>query len=60
MFSIPIFDDLLDSIVRSSVFFKIDLHSEYHEICIREGDKQKTVFKIKDGVRVDSYAIRFV
>jgi len=42
-------DDLMDQLHGASVFSKINLQSEYHQILVKADDVQKTAFRSRYG-----------
>jgi hypothetical protein len=48
-YPLPRIDDLFDRLSGTKVFSRIDLHSGYYQIRIKEGDEEKTACRIKYG-----------
>nr|GEV70447.1 putative reverse transcriptase domain-containing protein [Tanacetum cinerariifolium] len=46
---LPMIDDLFDQLQGSSVYLKINLRSDYHQLIVREEDIPKTSFKTRHG-----------
>jgi hypothetical protein len=49
-YPLPMIDDLFDQLYGACVFSKINLRSGYHQLKIRECDKQKTAFVSRYGL----------
>ena len=48
-YPLPLPEELMDRLVGAKVFSKLDLHSGYWQIPIREQDVEKTAFKCRYG-----------
>ena len=48
-YPLPRIDDLFDQLKRARVYSKIDLHTGYHQLRVRETDIPKTTFRTRYG-----------
>ena len=46
-YPLPMIDDLFDQLRGARVYFKIDLHTGYHQLRVREADIPKTMFRMR-------------
>ena len=49
-YPLPLISEIQDRIGNVKIFTKIDLRQAYHQIRIKEGDKQKAAFRSKEGL----------
>ena len=54
-YPLPRIDDILHKVAKATVFSTLDLQSGYHQIQIREEDRQKTAFRLASAVRGSSH-----
>nr|GFC55406.1 putative reverse transcriptase domain-containing protein [Tanacetum cinerariifolium] len=59
-YPLPRIDDLFDQLQGSSVYYKIDLRSGYHQLRVQKEDIPKTAFRTRYGhYEFQDYAIWF-
>ena len=49
-YPLPLISEIQDRIGNAKIFLKIDLKQAYHQIRIKEGNKQKAAFRLKEGL----------
>lgn len=49
VYTIPVFDQLVDDLGKASWFSTLDLHSGYHQIRLQPGEEYKTTFSTHSG-----------
>jgi hypothetical protein len=49
-YPLPLITDLLTDLSGAKIFTKLDVKDSYNNICIKEGDEHKAVFKTKYGL----------
>ena len=48
-YPLPRIDDLFDQLIGAQVYSKIDLHTSYHQLRVREADISETTFRTRYG-----------